>query len=56
MFHLCCLSFFDLRILINPLVSSNSSLPSGTIFVSMDVTSLYTNIPNNDGIDACREA
>ena len=28
MFHLCCLSFFDLRILINPLISSNSSFPS----------------------------
>jgi hypothetical protein len=23
---------------------------------SMDVTSLYTNIPHNDGIEACREA
>ena len=31
-------------------------LPSGTILVSMNVTSLYTNIPHNDGIEACREA
>jgi hypothetical protein len=26
------------------------------LHVSMDVTSLYTNIPHNDGIEACREA
>ena len=30
--------------------------PSGTILVSMNVTSLYTNIPHNDGIEAYREA
>ena len=30
--------------------------PSGTILTSMNVRSLYTNIPHNDGIEACREA
>ena len=34
----------------------SSKLPSGSILVSMDVTSLYTSIPHNDGIEACREA
>ena len=33
----------------------SSKLPS-TILVPMDVTSLYTSIPHNDGIEACREA
>ena len=37
-------------------MESMNPLPSGTILVSMDVTSLYTNIPHNDGIEACREA
>ena len=37
-------------------LGSMNSLPSRTILVSMDVTSLYTNIPHNDGIEACREA
>ena len=31
-------------------------LPDNTILVSMDVTSLYTNIPHEDGIAACKEA
>lgn len=31
-------------------------LPENTILVSMDVTSLYTNIPHDDGIAACKEA
>lgn len=30
-------------------------LPTNTLLVSMDVTSLYTNIPHDDGIAACRE-
>ena len=30
--------------------------PSETILVPMDVMSLYTNIPHNDGIEASREA
>jgi hypothetical protein len=34
-------------------MESMNPLPSGTILVSMDVTSLYTNIPHNDGIEAC---
>ena len=29
--------------------------PPDTILVSMDVTSLYTNIPHDDGIEACKE-
>jgi hypothetical protein len=37
-------------------MESMNPLPSGTILVSMDVTSLYTNIPHNDGIEACQEA
>jgi hypothetical protein len=37
-------------------MESMNALPSGIILVSMDVTSLYTNIPHNDGIEACREA
>ena len=31
-------------------------IPSGALLVSMDVTSLYTNIPHSDGIKACEEA
>ena len=31
-------------------------IPSDALFVSMDVTSLYTNIPHSDGIKACEEA
>ena len=30
-------------------------LPSETLLVSMDVTSLYTNIPHEDGIKACED-
>ena len=30
-------------------------LPSKTTLVTMDVTSLYTNIPHSDGIEACKE-
>ena len=30
-------------------------LPPETLLVSMDVTSLYTNIPHEDGIKACEE-
>jgi hypothetical protein len=30
-------------------------LPSNTTLVTMDVTSLYTNIPHSDGIEACNE-
>ena len=29
-------------------------LPSNVILVTLDVSSLYTNIPHNKGIDACR--
>ena len=37
-------------------MESMNPLPSVAILASMDVTSLYTNIPHNDGIEACREA
>jgi hypothetical protein len=30
-------------------------LPSNTTLVTMDVTSLYTNIPHSDGIEDCKE-
>ena len=30
-------------------------LPSNAILVTLDVSSLYTNIPTNEGIDACRK-
>ena len=33
----------------------SSDLPADTLLVTMDVTSLYTNIPHNEGIEACRE-
>ena len=37
-------------------MESMNPLPSEAILASMEVTSLYTNIPHNDGIEACREA
>ena len=36
-------------------MESLNPLPPDTILVSMDVTSLYTNIPHADGIAACKE-
>ena len=30
-----------------------NSLPEGSILATMDITSLYTNIPNKEGIDCC---
>ncbi|XP_055997948.1 uncharacterized protein LOC130047308 [Ostrea edulis] len=33
----------------------SSNLPDNTLLVTMDVTSLYTNIPHDEGIEACRE-
>ena len=31
-------------------------LPSGSLLVTLDVSSLYTNIPHDEGIQACEEA
>ena len=31
-----------------------SNLPSNTLLVTLHVLSFYTNIPHNDGINACR--
>ena len=40
--------------LLNKLKDINT-LPSSAILVTLDVSSLYTNIPTNEGIDACRK-
>ena len=37
-------------------VQGLDTLPLGTLLVTLDVKSLYTNIPHDDGIEACREA
>ena len=37
-------------------LSTLEMLPPGSILVSLDVSSLYTNIPHNEGVAACREA
>jgi hypothetical protein len=33
----------------------NLSIPENITLVTMDVTSIYTNIPHDDGIAACRK-
>ena len=35
-------------------LSNLGNLPNNAILVTLDVSSLYTNIPHNQGIDACR--
>ena len=35
-------------------LSNLGNLPNDVILVTLDVSSLYTNIPQNQGIDACR--
>ena len=47
---------FERHLIILKKMELMNPLPSGTILVSMDVTSLYPNIPHNDGIEECREA
>ena len=37
-------------------IESIQSVPEGSLLVTMDVTSLYTNIPHDEGIEACRKA
>ena len=37
-------------------LETKPTVPDNTVLVSLDVTSLYTNIPHEDGINACREA
>ena len=34
-------------------LNSIGQLPSGVLLVTLDVASLYTNIPHNDGIQSC---
>jgi hypothetical protein len=34
----------------------SENLPDGTLLLTMDVVSLYTNIPHDEGIEACRQA
>ncbi|XP_063427075.1 uncharacterized protein LOC134710622 [Mytilus trossulus] len=36
-------------------MESMNPLPPETLLVTLDVTSLYTNIPHDDGIQSCRE-
>ena len=37
-------------------LQESGPIPPETLLVSLDVTSLYTNIPHEDGIRACKEA
>ena len=36
-------------------LSRFNNIPDNTILVTLDVTALYSNIPHNDGIDACQK-
>jgi hypothetical protein len=36
--------------------TKQSDLPENTLLLTMDVVSLYTNIPHDEGIEACKEA
>ena len=36
-------------------IDSLNTIPNNTILVSMDVSSLYTNIPKNEGVAACEQ-
>ena len=37
-------------------LQSLNNIPEGTLLVTLDVSSLYTNIPHHEGIEACTEA
>ena len=37
-------------------INENTDIPEGSILVSIDVSALYTNIPQDEGIEAVREA
>ena len=37
------------------IIKAINNLPEDTLLVTFDVSSLYTNIPNEEGIDACKE-
>jgi hypothetical protein len=49
---LCCLSFFDIQILITPLVSSNSSCPF-VLFLLLIVLSVLLRYTDADCVDYC---
>jgi hypothetical protein len=51
----CCIFTGSVRIQKGDVISG-CFMSQFSILASMDVTSLYTNIPHNDGIGACREA
>ena len=37
-------------------INNGAPLPTGAVLVTVDVSALYTNIPQEEGIQACREA
>ena len=47
--------YIDRCISLTASANSIGQLPSGVLLVTLDVASLYTNIPHNDGIQACSD-
>ena len=37
-------------------LNENQNLPANTVLVTIDVSALYTNIPQNEGLEAAKEA